>query len=99
MKEYTKMFEYSDADGISITEALGISNEREEQLKELIPQIVEENSRVSQTLEALWNEANHPNEFAWMVFIYGANTGVHTAKKIGSFDDLLKKFLKDLGDE
>lgn len=99
MKEYTGVYELSSEDGLSITAALGIPDDREKELKKLLPKLVEENDRVSETLEAIWQVANHPNEFAWMVFIYGANTGLEQAKKLDFFKDLLDKFKKDMGDE
>ena len=99
MKEYTKMFEYSDENDIRITEALGISDKRESELKCMLPEIIHKNDRVSQTLEAIWNAVDHPNEFAWLVFIYGANTGVNTAKKTDFMQFLMDKFKEDLGDE
>lgn len=99
MKNFTGVYELSNEDGSTITAALGITQEREAELKKKLPRIIQENDRVSQTLEAIWNEVDHPNEYAWMVFIYGANTGIEQAKKADFLKDLIDKFKKDFGDE
>lgn len=99
MREYTGVYELSNEDGSTITAALGITEEREAELKKKLPRIIEDNNRVSQTLEAIWNEVDHPNEYAWMVFIYGANTGLEQAKKADFLKELIDKFKKGLDDE
>lgn len=99
MKDYTGVYELTADGDVSISEGLGISKERSKELEELMPQLLEKHDRVSETLEAIWNVTNHPNEFAWMAFIYGANIGVNQAKKTDFLKDLIDKFLKDMGEE
>lgn len=87
MKDYTGVYELSTEGTIS--ECLGINDARTEQLTKDIFQAVNDNDRVTQTMETLWNKAEHPNEFAWMMFMYGSRTGLN--KALGDLPDLLKK--------
>lgn len=95
MREYTGVYELDSSDDITINDALGISEQRLDELKELLPKLVEKNDRVSETLEAMWNAVDHPNEFAWMVYIYGCNTGLQRSKSVDLLKDLIDKFKKD----
>ena len=90
MKDYTGVYELSTAD--SITEALGIDETRVEELKSLLESVNKKTNRVSETMEELWKVSNHPNEFAWMCWIHGANTGAHKFG-LSAFEDKLKGLL------
>jgi hypothetical protein len=87
MKHYTGVYELSEDN--NLTDALGITEGRFEELKNLTVDCVDKCERISETFQALWNAADHPNEFAWMVFVYGTNSGIQQYKK-----DMQK--LKDL---
>lgn len=91
MKDYTGVYELSSDD--KITTSLGIDDEREAELKSLLQDVNNRTNRVSETLEELWKVSNHPNEFAWMCWVHGANTGTHKALG-GLFEDFIKDKLK-----
>lgn len=86
MKDYTGVYELSNEGTIS--ECLGINDNRAEELSKHIFEAVQNSDRITQTMEALWNKAQHPNEFAWMMFMYGSKTGVNRA--LGDLPEFLK---------
>lgn len=73
MKAYNKVTELADCN--SIPEALGITDNRVEYLKNAIVAMANSNDRITQSFEKLWEVCDHPNEYAWCLFIYGANIG------------------------
>lgn len=85
---YTAVYELSDNE--KITEALGINETRANELERIVKSTVNDCDRITETLAVLWDKCNHPNEYAWCVFIYGANTGVQKAMgDLGKLKDLL----------
>lgn len=86
---YTAVHELSTTD--SISEALGITDERMEELGNMIKQSSDDCNRITETLADLWKKCNHPNEYAWCVFMYGSNMGAHKAlSEFSALKDLLK---------
>lgn len=86
---YTAVHELSDSE--SVSEALGLTDERMEELTKLVKSSTNDCNRITETLVDLWEKCNHPNEYAWCVFMYGANTGVNKAiSEMSSLKDLLK---------
>lgn len=76
MEEYIKgVVEVSKDNDISVSEALGITDERMHKLAKIMETSAIECDRVSETIEMLWNRSNHPNEFAWMLYVYGNKAG------------------------
>lgn len=88
MKDYTGMYELT-TEG-SISECLGINDARVEVLAKAIAVNAVNCDRVTESMEKLWEISEHPNEFAWMMFMYGSKVG---ASRI--MDDL-KHHLKDI---
>ena len=90
MKDFTGVYEISTDDGI--TNALGISDERREELENIIKKSVKDCNRITETLAEIWNRCDHPNEYAWCVFMYGSNMGIHKAlENLGDLKKLLDK--------
>ena len=86
---YRAVYELADSD--SISEALGLTDERMEELTKIVKSSANECNRITETLVDLWNKCNHPNEYAWCVFMYGTNLGVHkTINEFSGLKDLLK---------
>lgn len=69
MKDYTGFYEVQDSN--SITEALGITPEREKELKELFSKCITPDNKVTESMELFWKYCDHPNEFAFCIFHYG----------------------------
>jgi len=86
---YTAVHELSDSE--SISEALGLTDERMDELSNIIKQSSNDCNRITETLADLWDKCNHPNEYAWCVFMYGCNMGTHKAvTELSVIKDLLK---------
>ena len=74
MKDFTGLYEI-DRNSVTFTEALGISNERAEELSKVLESCKNTNDTISGTFVELWNNVGHPNEFAYVVFEYGVRAG------------------------
>ena len=86
---YTGVHEISTSD--VVTEALGLTDERVEELRNILKNSTHECNRITETLSDLWSKCNHPNEYAWCVFMYGSSLGVNKAlSELSSIKDLLK---------
>lgn len=86
---YKAVYELSDSE--SISDALGITDDRMKELEKIVKTCANDCDRITETLVDLWNKCNHPNEYAWCVFMYGTNLGVHKAmNELSVIKDLLK---------
>lgn len=85
-----------------ITEALGITDERTDELLTILKETLEvnklkDNPKITDDFHALSIRAKHVNELSFLLFTYGKFIGVETAKKESGIDssmilDLLKGF-------
>jgi hypothetical protein len=74
MKNFTGVYEL-ESDSQTIYEALGISEERNDEIIEILEKCVKKHDTISSTFVEIWSNVEHPNEFAYAVFEYGVKMG------------------------
>ena len=89
MEKYTGLYEL-ESGSESMPVALGINESRENELDAILEKCVKGNSTISATFVDLWNNVDHPNEFAYVMFHYGTKMGANKALE-GFLGHMLKK--------